>query len=366
MAAFLDSSTVHRSVWCKQRTRGFWEAAKSGILGENWWRDNLRMKKQTFCLLCLELKPFLIKQVTRFRLPIDVDEQVAIMLWRLATNTEYRTIAALFGVGISTVCSIVHKTAQIVVEFLLPKYVCIPLEDKLKEIVAEFESLWGFPQVVGAIDGTHIPILHPQESPSDYYNRKNFYSIIMQAVVDSRCCFVDVNIGWPGKVHDARVLSNSSFFWKANEGSLFPNWKRKINGVDIPLLILGDPAYPLMSWLMKCYPETGCLSPEESHFNYRQSRARMVVENAFGRLKGRWRCLLKRMDYMNIDTIINVVACCVVLHNICEFSGDRCDTEWISSNRQSQVYSATAPVRGANTTANGIRDALKEYLYNNK
>ena len=96
------------------------------------------------------------------------------------------------------------------------------------------------------------------------------------------------------------------------------NWKRKINGVDIPLLILGDPAYPLMSWLMKCYPETGCLSPEESHFNYRQSRARMVVENAFGRLKGRWRCLLKRMDYMDIDTIINVVACCVVLHNICE------------------------------------------------
>ena len=64
MAALLDSSTVDRSVWCKQRTVGFWEAAKSGILGENWWRDNLRMKKQTFCLLCLELKPFLIKQVT--------------------------------------------------------------------------------------------------------------------------------------------------------------------------------------------------------------------------------------------------------------------------------------------------------------
>ena len=142
------------------------------------------------------------------------------MLWRLATNTEYRTIAALFGVGILTVCSIVHKTAQIVAEFLLPKYVCIPPEDKLKEIVAEFESLWGFPQVVGAIDGTHIPILHPQEIPSDYYNWKNFYSIIMQAVVDSWCCFVDVNIGWPGKVH---VLSNSSFFSPSLPPSLPPS-----------------------------------------------------------------------------------------------------------------------------------------------
>lgn len=359
----LDNSPVCRTVWCKQRTRGFWEAAKNGVFGESWWYDNLRMKRETFCLLCLELKPFIAKQVTRFRLPIDVDEQVAILLWRLATNTEYRTIAALFGVGISTVCSIVHKLAGIVVQFLLPKYVCIPPENKLKQIIAEFESLWGFPQVVGAIDGTHIPILHPHDSPSDYFNRKSFYSIIMQAVVDSRCCFMDVNIGWPGKVHDARVLSNSSFFRKANEGSLFPNWKRRINGVDVPLLILGDPAYPLLPWLIKCYPETGNLSPEASHFNYRQSRARMVVENAFGRLKGRWRCLLKRMDYTDIGTIINVVGCCVVLHNICEFSGDRCQAEWID-NSQSQ-FSPTPANSGTTIATESIREAIKDYLYNN-
>ena len=57
MAALLDSSTVHRSVWCKQRTRGFWKAVKSGILGENWWCDNLRMKKQTFFVM-LGIKAF--------------------------------------------------------------------------------------------------------------------------------------------------------------------------------------------------------------------------------------------------------------------------------------------------------------------
>ena len=34
----------------------------------------------------------------------------------------------------------------------------------------------------------------------------------MQAVVDFRGRFLDVNIGWPGEVHDARVLVNSSFY----------------------------------------------------------------------------------------------------------------------------------------------------------
>ena len=56
----------------------------------------------------------------------------------------------------------------------------------MKEVVEGFEKYWGFPQAAGAIDGTHIPIVRPQESASDYYNRKEFYSITMQAVVDFR------------------------------------------------------------------------------------------------------------------------------------------------------------------------------------
>ena len=108
------------------------------------------------------------------------------------------------------------------------------------------ENLWGFPQVVGAIDGSHIPILKPIECPSDYYNRKGFYSLLLQAVVDSQGLFIDVNIGWPGKVHDARVLANLSFYNKCNREMCFPVWTKHINDVDIPLLILGDPAYPLL------------------------------------------------------------------------------------------------------------------------
>ena len=58
----------------------------------------------------------------------------------------------------------------------------------LNEVVQGFEILWGFPQAVGAIDGTHIPIIKPLESAYDFYNPKGFYSIVMQALVDHREC----------------------------------------------------------------------------------------------------------------------------------------------------------------------------------
>ena len=58
--------------------------------------------------------------------------------------------------------------------------------------------------MAGAIDGTHIPILKPQKSSSDHYNCKGFYLILMQVVVSSIGYFLDVNIGWPRKVYDAK------------------------------------------------------------------------------------------------------------------------------------------------------------------
>ena len=58
--------------------------------------------------------------------------------------------------------------------------------------------------------------------------------------------------------------------------------------LQVPLVILGDPAYPSLPWLMKPFQDTGNLTAAERTFDYRQSRARMVVENAFGRLKGQY------------------------------------------------------------------------------
>ena len=75
------------------------------------------------------------------------------------------------------------------------------VERKSTDEQDNISDTWGFPQTAGAIDGTHIPIVKHHESASDYYNRKGYYSIQMQAVV------VDIYIGWPTASHLATVTS---------------------------------------------------------------------------------------------------------------------------------------------------------------
>ena len=45
----------------------------------------------------------------------------------------------------------------------------------------------------------------------------------MQAAVDFRGLFMDINIGWPGKVHDACVFASLSLYLKGSNGTLLPN-----------------------------------------------------------------------------------------------------------------------------------------------
>jgi len=59
--------------------------------------------------------------------------------------------------------------------------------------------------VIDAIDGCHILIMQPHNNPTDYYNRKSFHSVILQTVCDSKKR-LDVQIGMPGRMHDARVF----------------------------------------------------------------------------------------------------------------------------------------------------------------
>ena len=71
---------------------------KGGLFGDAWWKENLRMKKSTFDHLCNELRQYITRQ-TVVREPVSVEERVAVTLWRLATNIEYRTLSSLFGLG---------------------------------------------------------------------------------------------------------------------------------------------------------------------------------------------------------------------------------------------------------------------------
>ena len=88
--------TVDRSIWSHDRSSTWWDSIVNQSFNERGWLENFRMTRSTFSYLCAELTS-LEKMDTVMRRAIPLEQRVAIALWRLATNGDYRTIAHLFG-----------------------------------------------------------------------------------------------------------------------------------------------------------------------------------------------------------------------------------------------------------------------------
>ena len=82
----------------------------------------------------------------------------------------------------------------------------------------------------------------------------------------------------------------------------------------IPYYIVGDDAFSLKTWLMKPFAHRN-LTREQRVFNYRLSRARRIVENAFGIMANRFGALLNTFR-QSARSVISMVKCCIILHNI--------------------------------------------------
>ena len=63
--------------------------------------------------------------------------------------------------------------------------------------------------------------------------------MLIQGLVDANYCFLDVCIGWPGNVHDARVLAHSALYNEIECNHILPNRTVSISGVDVPLYMIG-------------------------------------------------------------------------------------------------------------------------------
>ena len=123
---------------------------------------------------------------------------------------------------LSAICQRLNK------KNLLDKLVTLPSQNEQLQCSNQYEDMKGFPGVIGMIDGSHIQIHKPNERGQDYYNRKDFYSVVLQGVVGKDLKFVDVFTGWPGKLHDARVFRKSQLF---AQGRALPEKLQEPNGV---------------------------------------------------------------------------------------------------------------------------------------
>ncbi|XP_061441727.1 uncharacterized protein LOC133364856 isoform X2 [Rhineura floridana] len=310
-----------RTVWSKTQKTDWWDNLVAGQPDDGEWIRYFRMSREAVLDLVEKLRPVLQREDTNMRAAIPVDKRVALTLWKLATSDSYRSVANQFGVGVSTASVIVMEVCEAIHDVLL-KHV-VQLGDA-QAVMDGFERV-GFPNCIGVVDETHIPILCSPHGASAYINGKGLVSMVLQALVDSSGRFMDVYAGWSGGMQDSGLPWGSPLFERMEKGAFGPQTTTEIEGLSMSPVLLGGPACPLRPWLMKPYPSAS--SGPREHFNLLLSKCRVAVTYAFERLKGRWRCLLKRLDVAEKNVPLVIIACCI-LHNICESRNEAMQEGW--------------------------------------
>ena len=321
----------------------------------DYFRRQLRMDRETFQALVGILGPWLTRQNTRLRDCISPEKVLALGIYRLAHGNSYVSIGPVFNVGKSTVIEAVQDVVGALYE-LKDEYIHFP--ETVAETAASiqtFRDLSRLPNIVGAIDGTHIRINAPRESAVDYFSRYQQYDFGIQAVADGNLLFLDFSAGFPGSMHDARMLRNSTLYQRAEQGDILTGPVVDVNGHEIGPYLLGDSAYPISPWLQKPFPEA-TRDRSEIQFNRELSSARVKIECAFGCLKSRWRILQKRLD-SDIAFSVKTAIACAVLHNFCIKMGDDWDDDG-NPDHYDFYYDNEDVVRDGDD----IRDILKEFL----
>ena len=90
-------------------------------------------------------------------------------LWH-TLNTEQLVIC---GVGISSVCVIVHQVWKAIVDMLGPRHIGTPHRESLQIVVDGFLQRWKALQCAGAIDRSHNPILAPPKTQRTTFIEKD-------------------------------------------------------------------------------------------------------------------------------------------------------------------------------------------------
>jgi hypothetical protein len=281
------------------------------------YKQFIRMDPGLFQEILRRIEPRIQRKDTKFRKALAAGMKLALTLRYLASGESYPSLVAGFRVSKTMVTYIVPEVCNaLIAEYQDEHMKCPENAEEWKEIARGFEKRWNFPHALGALDGKHIRIRNPARAGSLYYNYKGFFSIILMALVDADYRFIWVEVGANGASSDAQIFNSCELKEAILDGSIdFPAPEPIVEGdQDVPYFLIGDDAFALRTWMMKPYSVRG-LSREQRIFNYRLSRARRVVENAFGMLASRYRCLLNVMCQPP-DTVSTVTLACCLLHNM--------------------------------------------------
>lgn len=119
-----------------------------------------------------------------------------------------------------------------------------------------------------------------------------------------------------GRRSDGGIFSDSAFGLALENDQIDvppPSQLTEENNFNFPYVFVGDEAFPLKHYLMRPFPKNG-LTRARRIYNYRLSRARRTIENAFGIMGAKWRIYHRPID---TDVVLteHIVKATVCLHN---------------------------------------------------
>ncbi|XP_050056194.1 putative nuclease HARBI1 [Aphis gossypii] len=126
-------------------------------------------------------------------------------LYELSVLSRNSSIYEKFNVGRATALKWVRRVVN-ALDILAPAFIVWPNEERAKVIRNGFIGISNLPNVLSAIEGTHINIPTPHDHPKSYVNRKGHHSIQLQAVCDHQCKLIHCYAGNVGSVHDQQVF----------------------------------------------------------------------------------------------------------------------------------------------------------------
>ncbi|XP_041377269.1 LOW QUALITY PROTEIN: putative nuclease HARBI1 [Gigantopelta aegis] len=210
--------------------------------------------------------------------PIQPHIQVMVTLRYLAKGDFLSEVADVHGISKSSASRCINSVCDAMCRRL--NNIHFPRNNaEVREVKEKFYSLASFPNVIGAIDGTLIPIQGMTGTDENLYVcRKGFHALNIMAVADAKMRFININTRFPGASHDAYILMSS-------------NIHRMMENLPEGGWLVGDSGYPLKTWLMT--PLIHPTSHKEISYNRAHCKTRVVIERAFGVLKSRFRCIHK-------------------------------------------------------------------------
>ncbi|KAL4084943.1 hypothetical protein QTP88_027809 [Uroleucon formosanum] len=267
--------------------------------------NHLKMNEDMFLYLLKKVFPYIQKENTNMREALPARLKLEIVLRFLATGDSFASLSALYRVPKCTISCFLLDVLEAIYK-ALENFIKVPsTENEWKKIQNDFNIRWNFLLCCGAIDGKHVLIRNPPNGVSNYFNYKGTYSVVLLAAVDANYCFIYIDVGANGCMNDASIFNNSSL-----------NEAISTNQLHLPknAVFVADDAFPLRTNILKPYSRIGRLSHKQKIFNYRLSRARRIVENAFGILVSKFRIFEKPIS-TSLDKTDSIIRATCALHN---------------------------------------------------